>query len=104
MCRGDEFNASEIKTLFRHPMLKAMIEQLVFVSAYGLGYPVHAGASLCDHQDRQISLKDSDLVRIAHPLDLLESKEWHLWQHECFIAERVQPFKQVFRELYVLTL
>ena len=103
MCRGDEFNVSEIKTLFHHPMLKVMIEQLVFVSAYGLGYPVHAGASLCDHQGRQISLKDSDLVRIAHPLDLLESKEWHLWQHECFIAERVQPFKQVFRELYVLT-
>ncbi len=43
-------------------------------------------------------------MRIAHPLDLLESKAWHLWQHECFIAERIQPFKQVFRELYVLTL
>jgi hypothetical protein len=36
-------------------------------------------------------------------MDLLESGEWHLWQHECFIAERIQPFKQVFRELYVLT-
>ena len=103
MCRGDEFNVSEINTLFRHPMLKAMIEQLVFVSGFGLGYPVHAGASLCDHQGRHIILKHTDLVRIAHPLDLLESKEWHLWQHECFIAERIQPFKQIFRELYVLT-
>jgi hypothetical protein len=29
--------------------------------------------------------------------------QWHDWQHECFQHERVQPFKQVFRELYVLT-
>ncbi|HLO16786.1 MAG TPA: DUF5724 domain-containing protein, partial [Anaerolineales bacterium] len=103
MCRGDEFNVSEIKTLFRHPMLKVMIEQLVFVSADGLGYPVHSGAALYDHKGRQIPLKDSDRVSIAHPLDLLQTKKWHLWQHECFIAERVQPFKQVFREVYVLT-
>jgi HEAT repeat protein len=103
MCRGDEFAGPEINTLFRHPMLKVMIEQLVFVSADGLGYPVHSGAALCDHKGAQIPLKDSDRVRIAHPLDLLESKEWHLWQHECFVRERVQPFKQVFRELYILT-
>jgi hypothetical protein len=103
MCRGDEFAVSEIKTLFRHPILKVMIEQLVFVSAYGLGYPVRSGTALCDHHGRQISLKTSDRMRISHPLDLLESKEWHLWQHECFIAERIQPFKQVFRELYILT-
>jgi hypothetical protein len=103
MCRGGEFGVPEIKTLFRHPILKVMIEQLVFVSAYGLGYPVHSGAVLCDYQGNQMRLKDSDRVRIAHPIDLLESSEWHLWQHECFIAERVQPFKQVFRELYVQT-
>src|SRR5258706_9718188 len=50
MCRGDEFTISEIKTLFKHPMLKAMIEQLVFVSAHGLGYLIRFGADLCDHQ------------------------------------------------------
>ncbi len=103
MCRGDEFTASEIRTLLRHPMLRVMIEQLVLVSANGLGYPVRSGKALCNHAGEEISLKDLDLVRIAHPLDLLESKEWHLWQHECFVAERIQPFKQVFRELYVLT-
>jgi hypothetical protein len=34
---------------------------------------------------------------------LLETKTWSAWQQECFNANRVQPFKQVFRELYVLT-
>jgi len=41
--------------------------------------------------------------RIAHPHDLLKRKDWHKWQRECFSAERVQPFKQVFREVYVTT-
>jgi hypothetical protein len=42
-------------------------------------------------------------LRIAHPSDLLAGGEWHLWQRECFLCERIQPFKQVFRELYILT-
>jgi len=29
--------------------------------------------------------------------------DWSAWQRDCFARERVQPFKQVFRELYVLT-
>jgi len=103
MCRGDEFTAPELKMLFRHPMLKAMIEQLVFVSPHGLGYPIQFGEALFRHDGKEISLADTDRLRIAYPLDLLESREWHLWQHECFVAERIQPFKQVFRELYVLT-
>jgi HEAT repeat protein len=103
MCRGDEFTISEIHTLLQHPMLRVMLEQLVLVSAIGSGYPVRSGQALCDHAGKEVALKDSDIVRIAHPLDLLESKEWHLWQRECFVAERIQPFKQIFRELYVLT-
>jgi len=103
MCRSDEFSVSELKTLFHHPMLKAMIEQLLFVSPQGLGYPIRHGAVLLRHDGKEIALTDMDRVRIAHPLDLLEGKEWHLWQHECFVAERIQPFKQVFRELYILT-
>jgi len=103
MCRKDEFTISELKTFFRHPMLKVMIEQLIFMSANGLGYPIRAGKALFQLDGKEILLANSDRVRIAHPLDLLESKEWYLWQRECFVAERVQPFKQVFRELYVLT-
>ncbi len=45
----------------------------------------------------------ADNLRLAHPHDLLRSGAWHAWQHDCFAAERIQPFKQVFRELYVVT-
>ncbi len=33
----------------------------------------------------------------------MQSGTWSNWQRDCFLAERIQPFKQVFRELYVLT-
>jgi HEAT repeat protein len=103
MCRGDTFTGAEIWDLFRHPILRAMIEQLVFVGQIGMGYPVDNGKALFIHSGQQIPVAEDDKLRIAHPIDLLEGGEWHLWQHECFIAERIQPFKQVFRELYILT-
>lgn len=103
MCRGDTFSGAEIQTLFRHPMLRAMLEQLVFAGPAGMGYPTADGKELWADTGSPIPLKPDDLLHIAHPVDLLESGDWHRWQHECFIAERIQPFKQVFRELYSLT-
>lgn len=102
MIRGDEFSAGEIRTLFGHPVLRVMLEQLVFVGPAGMGYPIDGGRALAAF-GRRIPLAAEDHLRIAHPYDLLQSGCWHDWQHECFIAERVQPFKQVFRELYTLT-
>jgi hypothetical protein len=103
MCRGDEFTAAEIGGLFRHPMLRALLQQLIFTGPAGMGYPIEAGAVLLTHSGRLVRLAPADRLRIAHPVDLLASGEWHLWQHECFVSERIQPFKQVYRELYVLT-
>ena len=33
---------------------------------------------------------------------MLPAAEWHRWQKDCFARERIQPFKQVFREYYPL--
>jgi Domain of unknown function (DUF4132) len=35
---------------------------------------------------------------------LLMTQEWQHWQADCFSTQRQQPFKQVFRELYTVTL
>ncbi len=40
-------------------------------------------------------------LRIAHPLDLYRAGIWHDYQKYLFDHEIRQPFKQVFRELYV---
>jgi hypothetical protein len=124
MCRGDTFTAEELHQLCTHPVLAPMLEQLIFIgdeaavergktSAPSLpgelclrsgqiGYPVEQGKAL-QFYDGSISPINSTYLRIAHPDDLLATEVWHLWQQECFRIKRTQPFKQIFRELYVLT-
>lgn len=108
MCRGDALSGAELPTLFQHPLLKHMLARLVLVrQGEGvkpeLGYPDKGGKSLRGLKDVQSTIRAADQFRIAHPLDLLASKHWSEWQRECFSQERVQPFKQIFRELYVPT-
>ena len=107
MIRGDTFTGAELRELFRHPVLAPMLSQLVFMSAQPdnpfAGYPARRGQVLEAHDGTLIPLGKKAKLRIAHPHDLLKMKEWGAWQRECFVRERIQPFKQVFRELYVLT-
>jgi hypothetical protein len=80
-----------------------MLKQLVFVGEAVSGYPVEGGAALVFHDGRQLALDQAEGLRIAHPYDLYRSQVWHHWQRQCYAEARVQPFKQVFRELYLLT-
>ncbi|BCX04299.1 MAG: hypothetical protein KatS3mg053_2237 [Candidatus Roseilinea sp.] len=104
MVRGEVFEVAELRAWFAHPILRVMLEQLIFITTDGarLGY-LTKGTKLLDHAGNLAVLKKSQKLRIAHPIDLLTTKEWHLWQQECYRNERIQPFKQVFRELYVPT-
>jgi hypothetical protein len=103
MCRGDPFTAQELRALAAHPLLAPLLERLVLVGDGILGYPAQGGRALRDFAGKLEPVKRDETLHIAHPHDLLASGRWHDWQHECFQAERVQPFKQVFRELYVVT-
>jgi Family of unknown function (DUF5724)/Domain of unknown function (DUF4132) len=113
MCRGDRFTASEIMELLAHPVLSRLLLNLIFVQGekdHMLGYPVccesEAGPQLFlrDYAGAITSIdRSTEDLRIAHPYDLFIGEAWHNWQHECFTASRAQPFKQVFRELYVCT-
>jgi hypothetical protein len=103
MCRQDDFTGKELISLLEHPVLAPMLEQLVFIGDGVLGYPVEGGHALQRHDGSSTPIKTESRLRIAHAHDLFQSGEWHHWQRECFLAERIQPFKQVFRELYLLT-
>lgn len=103
MIRGDWFTSNELETLCRHPVLGPMLKQLVFYREDdAMGYPVMGGAELEGIRMGTTRLGATDRLRIAHPHDFL-THDWHLWQQECFRRERIQPFKQIFRELYVVT-
>lgn len=106
MCRGDSFRGAELVTLFGHPLLKSLLTRLVMIGttksgAALLGYPDKGGKALRRVDGTLEPIRATDTLRVAHPLDLLATKQWHDWQAECFRAERVQPFKQIFREVYL---
>ncbi len=103
MIRGDAFAGAELRQLFAHPILARLLEDLVLIGAGLIGYPAESGMVLRKHDGTPQPVAAQEVVRIAHPHDLLQTGEWHLWQRDCFLAECTQPFKQVFRELYVLT-
>jgi hypothetical protein len=115
MCRGDEFTARELVELLAHPVLSPILQNLVFVHAGDgpdaknrvLGYPLCDSMGMLHFRDYDgaVTVPDASCAafRLAHPYDLFKSEAWHTWQHECFAASRIQPFKQIFRELYLCT-
>ncbi len=103
MCRGTLFTGEELRELLGHAILGPMLSRLVLVGQGNMGYPVRGGKALEDCRGEVTAVKKTDHLRIAHPMDLFESGRWHQWQRDCFARERLQPFKQIFRELYPIT-
>lgn len=103
MVRGDAFTGDELRKLFEHPLVRPVLERLVILGEGIGGYPIAGGQALEDHAGKREPVKHDEQLRIAHPHDLFSAGAWEKWQHDCFLRERVQPFKQVFRELYVPT-
>jgi len=108
MCRGDVFTGAELADFFAHPMLRPMVERLVFVSGDATnqqlaGYPDKKGKVLRSHTGDLEPIGKREVLRLAHSTDLFERGDWNEWQRECFGTERIQPFKQIFRELYPRT-
>lgn len=119
MENGEEFEASEVVGLMENSVVSAILKPLVFISGKRMGFIETAKTSAskktdkdnnkvnnlklmirtCDGKGR--SLKDNDKLRIAHPLDLYHADVWYSYQKYLFDNQMRQPFKQVFRELYV---
>jgi hypothetical protein len=103
MVRGDTFTGAELRQLFSHPLLRPLLERLVILGEGIRGYPIAEGQALEDHAGRREPVKPGEKLRLAHPYDLFAVGDWDKWQRHCFASEKVQPFKQLFRELYVVT-
>ncbi|MDR1136377.1 MAG: DUF4132 domain-containing protein [Clostridiales Family XIII bacterium] len=110
MVNRDVFPFGEIKALMGHPVVAPLLTKLVFVSisgdeigggktGNGSGGSAEAAGMFSEFAER---LSDDSPVRIAHPFDLYTLGTWRDWQRYAFEQKLVQPFKQIFRELYIL--
>lgn len=97
-----EFVVREVRQLFGNPVVRAVLEPLVFVCGEHRGFLRFGGpAELVSWDQTAAALAEDETVRIAHPLDLYWAGDWHEYQRYLFESKLRQPFKQVFRELYV---
>ena len=100
MVREERFTNDDLTQLDRHPVVAPMLKLLVFVD--GSGRTMRRSGDGFVAVDGE-AVVPADDVRLAHPIDLLRSGDWLRWQERLFVNAQRQPFKQAFRELYVLT-
>ena len=99
MINGDQFSRSEIENLMTHPVVSPMLQKLVLTDNNHFGF--WQDGNLVTFDD-QVQVFEGD-ISIAHCTDLYGAKVWSDYQKYFFSNKVVQPFKQVFRELYVPT-
>ena len=97
----EKFYNYEIKNLMENPVISPLLDTLVFKSENNLGY--YSDGSLVAVNGEIIELEENQMLKIAHALDLYNSGKWSEYQQDLFTKEIKQPFKQVFREIYVKT-
>ncbi len=97
-----EFTVEELSNLSQNPVIKPIIEKLVYHHEKTFGFFSDSVLNDVDGKEgAKKKLQPTDRLIIAHPVHLFEAKTWKPFQKIVFEREIVQPFKQVFRELYL---
>ncbi|MCL1988556.1 MAG: DUF4132 domain-containing protein [Firmicutes bacterium] len=97
---GEKFEFSEIMELRKHPIICPIIEKLVFRSGEILGFLADGGLRSANGELQLIG--ETDELTIAHSHDLYSLGQWTAFQRYAFDNALIQPFKQIFRELYLV--
>lgn len=104
------FTAVELLELCENPVVNPIVSPLVYINeemdAIKIGFLSDSG--LISYTGEVQTISPEALIRIAHPYDLYKARCWHSYQKYLFDEVKAdrrkkQPFKQVFRELYIKT-
>jgi len=98
---GILFTAEELSLLCENPISGAIIKNLVFSDGENFGFFSPEG--LVTPEDEVVPLSTEKEYFAAHPFHLYKNGNWSGFQKAIFRKGIAQPFKQVFRELYVKT-
>lgn len=95
------FRMDELRELFRNRVVAPIVSKLVFKSGTHLGF--FDGENLISISGDMLEDSANTELIVAHPVHLYESGQWRGFQQHLFDNRITQPFRQVFRELYVKT-
>lgn len=103
----EAYRYEELQALCENPVTRPVVQSLVFIGAEreeSAGSPAIGflkAEGLYDWEDKCTHPEGEELFRVAHPADFYEAGCWRKYQKKLFAEEKKQPFKQVFRELYI---
>ena len=97
------FTVAELHRIMEHPVVRAMLSKLVLFNPETQASGFWQDGHLLNAEGDKVTLKADDKLLIAHPSHLFYAVQWDLYQKYLFDKELKQPFKQVFRELYIPT-
>ena len=97
------FTVAELHRIMEHPVVRAMLSKLVLFNPETQASGFWQEGKLISAEGILTPLKADDKLLIAHPSHLFYAVQWDLYQKYLFDKELKQPFKQVFRELYIPT-
>lgn len=100
MINEDIFTYEELLEISKHPVIRSIMNRILFICDERIGF-FHDN-KLIDFSGNGYVLTDTSTLRIAHAYDL-HANDWILWQKYLLDKNIVQPFKQIFRELYIMT-
>jgi hypothetical protein len=104
MVAQDAFTLADLAGLSRHPVVAPMLAALVWVTEDGVTRLLGNGFGvLPDTVPGGSRRAPAGPLRVAHPVHFVADGTWVAWQERLFRSGQRQPFKQVFRELYVPT-
>ena len=94
------FSYAELRALMQNPVICPIISALVFIDKQNFGF-INEEGMFDVHNDQTLPLENSTALQLAHPYHLHEAGIWPSYQRYIFKQQIAQPFKQVFRELYL---
>ena len=104
MVAGTVFAKADLERMAEHPIVARLLDKLLLIdtATEAIGFYRDGGLHGVSPDSSTAQPLNSD-YRLAHPTDLYRTVTWDLYQRYAFDDELRQPFKQIFRELYLLT-
>ncbi|WP_029231556.1 DUF4132 domain-containing protein [Butyrivibrio sp. VCB2006] len=97
------YTVGELGILSKNPVVEPIIRDLVYVTEKDNQVGFLRECILTDYEGKETKLTKDDQVRVAHSFDVYKDGHLSDYQKNLFDRGVIQPFKQLFRELYVKT-
>ena len=101
MINKETVDRDALKKLLRMPVMPCLLGSLLGINEHNEVGFINTDSLMLTDGDQHYAIKES--LRLVHTHDLFKLDVLSYWQQQIVHQQIVQPFKQVFRELYLLT-